>query len=37
MLLLGALAADAVAEAVLRAVTTARGLPSIPSVQDLKR
>ena len=37
MMLLGALAADVVADAVLRAVTTARGLPSIPSVQDLKR
>jgi len=37
MLRLGALASDVVAEAVLRAVTTAKGLPSIPAVQDLKR
>ena len=37
MLLLGALASDVVADAVLRAVTTARGLPSIPAVQDLRR
>ena len=33
---LGALAADVLAEAVLRAVKNARGLPGLPSVGDLK-
>jgi L-aminopeptidase/D-esterase-like protein len=37
MLLLGALASDVLADAVVRAVTQAKGLPSIPAAQDLKR
>ncbi len=36
-LVVGALAAEAVARAVLRAVTTATGLPGYPSVSDLAR
>lgn len=35
--LIGALAADVTAEAVLRAVRQARGLPGIPAVSDLSR
>ena len=35
--LIGALAADAMAEAVVRAVTQATGLPNIPAVRDLKK
>ncbi|HET9949542.1 MAG TPA: P1 family peptidase [Longimicrobiales bacterium] len=35
--LIGALAADVVAEAILRAVRLAEGLPGIPSVSDLSR
>lgn len=34
--LIGALAADVVAEAILRAVRLARGLPGIPAVSDLR-
>jgi L-aminopeptidase/D-esterase-like protein len=37
VLVVGALAAEAVARAVLRAVTTATGLPGYPSVADLAR
>jgi L-aminopeptidase/D-esterase-like protein len=33
--LIGALAADVMAEAILRAVRMAEGLPGIPSVSDL--
>ena len=32
---IGALAADAIAEAILRAVRSATGLPGIPAVSDL--
>jgi L-aminopeptidase/D-esterase-like protein len=35
--IVGALAADAMAKAIVRAVTQATGLPTIPSVRDLKR
>lgn len=35
--LIGALAADVMAEAILRAVRLAEGLPGIPSVSDLRR
>jgi L-aminopeptidase/D-esterase-like protein len=35
--LIGALAADAMAKALLQAVTQATGLPSIPAVRDLKK
>ena len=35
--LIGALAADVMAEAILRAVRLAEGLPGIPSVSDLGR
>jgi L-aminopeptidase/D-esterase-like protein len=35
--LVGALAADVMAEAILRAVRLAEGLPDIPSVRDLGR
>jgi L-aminopeptidase/D-esterase-like protein len=37
VLLVGALAAEAVARAVVRAVTTAAGLPGYPSASDLAR
>lgn len=37
LLVLGALAADAVAEAVLSAVRNAKGLPDIPAARDLAR
>jgi L-aminopeptidase/D-esterase-like protein len=37
MLVIGALAADAVAMAIVRAVQTAEGLPGLPSVSDLLR
>jgi L-aminopeptidase/D-esterase-like protein len=35
LILIGALAAEAVAQAVLRGVRAARGLPGFPSVSDL--
>jgi L-aminopeptidase/D-esterase-like protein len=35
--LIGAMAAEVMAEAVIRAVTEAQGLPEFPSVRDLKR
>ena len=35
--LIGALAADVMAEAILRAVRMAEGLPGIPAVSDLAR
>jgi L-aminopeptidase/D-esterase-like protein len=36
-LVVGALAAEVVARAVVRAVTTAKGLPGFPSASDLAR
>jgi hypothetical protein len=36
LLSLGALAADVMATAVLRAATQATGLPNLPSVRDLR-
>jgi L-aminopeptidase/D-esterase-like protein len=35
--LIGALAADAMAKALVQAVTQATGLPNIPAVRDLKK
>ena len=37
MLTLGALAADVMAKAVVRAATQATGLPGLPAVRDLTR
>lgn len=37
MLVIGALAAEVTAQAILRAVTTAQGLPGLPSATDLRR
>jgi L-aminopeptidase/D-esterase-like protein len=34
---IGALAADVMARAIVRAATEATGLPNIPAVRDLKR
>ena len=36
MIVLGALAADVVSTAVIRAATQATGLPNLPAVRDLK-
>jgi L-aminopeptidase/D-esterase-like protein len=36
MIAIGALAADVMATAVIRAATQATGLPSLPAVRDLK-
>jgi L-aminopeptidase/D-esterase-like protein len=35
--ILGAMAADAMAKALIQAVTQATGLPNIPAVRDLKK
>ena len=37
MLLIGALAADVTAEAIVRAVKAARGLPNLPAASELAR